>query len=465
MPQPNDACPCGSGRKYKRCHGAPGVAPPASRRPQVSPADAGFDPYAKIFHADGTVDADYVGKRIPQLVQMLRNDPACFPWRADVERLGELLLEEDAQALRDAKGEEAFEDALRAFSRAHLHEVIPEAVHQGLLQGLVSISRQPSYTRRDRVAAAIGATLLAGLPDEQGLRGRAVLDLLLRITLEERHAQEQLRQKGRETEGGLTPEELDVFWKQYPALRHHHEERYRREVVRVLRDIDEGVLPPVVSLDLGLRGAALVLTEMTRRKHGEPAMDSQVLQQALHDPFAQDMLDGGPETIRDRWAAALAQAAAATSRDRRALARTLDSVVRLVDDSGPGGDAILFYAYLRAVTGGHYHVRDQAEADAARDIFQPEGLSADGVLHYAKHLAGRGDAAAVRRVLMAALELWPEHTGVRAAAERLGEYELSEARRVRLGPTYLDDVASQEAADPGEDAEPSAGRGSEGDSE
>ena len=35
----NDPCPCGSGKKYKKCHGAPGTAPPApawNARPPAS---------------------------------------------------------------------------------------------------------------------------------------------------------------------------------------------------------------------------------------------------------------------------------------------------------------------------------------------------------------------------------------------------------------------------------------------
>jgi preprotein translocase subunit SecA len=36
----NDPCPCGSGKKYKKCHGAPGSAPPSAPGGKQPPADA-----------------------------------------------------------------------------------------------------------------------------------------------------------------------------------------------------------------------------------------------------------------------------------------------------------------------------------------------------------------------------------------------------------------------------------------
>ena len=70
------------------------------------------------------------------------------------------------------------------------------------------------------------------MPDGVGLRGRSLLDLVLRVTLEELHALEELRKKGRESGEGISPEDLAAFWVAYPALKWHHEQRYRRDQSR-----------------------------------------------------------------------------------------------------------------------------------------------------------------------------------------------------------------------------------------
>ena len=85
------------------------------------------------------------------------------------------------------------------------------------------------------------------------------------------------------------------------------------------------------------------------------------------------MLDGGREALIERWRAAHDADTGGTADDRRQFQRTLMGALRLVLDAGPGADAILFFAYLRAVVQGHYYVRDQAEANAARDMFTPTG--------------------------------------------------------------------------------------------
>ena len=81
---------------------------------------------------------------------------------------------------------------------------------------MMEFARETVHSRRDRAAAAIGVALLSGMPDATGLRGRSLLDLVLRVTLEEVHALEELRKKGRETEGGITAEELEAFWASTP---------------------------------------------------------------------------------------------------------------------------------------------------------------------------------------------------------------------------------------------------------
>ena len=123
LPDPNDPCPCGSRRKFKRCHGAE-TAAGTPRAPSAEPSgNSGYDPFAKVFRDDGAIDVEYAGKRIPALVDLLRKQPTFFEFRVDTDSLAERLLADDAKPVREAKGDEAFEEALRAFSRAHLHDL------------------------------------------------------------------------------------------------------------------------------------------------------------------------------------------------------------------------------------------------------------------------------------------------------------------------------------------------------
>ena len=87
--RPNDACPCGSGRKYKKCHGAPASAPPPLAAATLVAA-------ARHELAAGALPAAEA-----RLQQALRIDPvAVDAWRAlaeAAERAGDL---EAAEACR-----------------------------------------------------------------------------------------------------------------------------------------------------------------------------------------------------------------------------------------------------------------------------------------------------------------------------------------------------------------------------
>lgn len=452
MPDPNDPCPCGSRRKFKRCHGAEASAG-TPRGPAPEPAaDPGYDPFAKVFRDDGAIDVEYAGKRIPALVDLLRKQPTFYEFRVETDVLAERLLAEDAQPVRDAKGDEAFEEALRTFSRAHLHDLAGGDLPVRLRAAMMEFARETVHSRRDRAAAAIGVALLSGMPDATGLRGRSLLDLVLRVTLEEVHALEELRKKGRETEGGVTAEELEKFWAQYPALKWNHEQRYRRGVTKALEQIEAGNLPAAISADLAMRGAHALLSEVARRKDGGGKIEPVHAQTILRDPYAQDMLDGGREAVMERWRAAHDADTGGTADDRRQFQRTLMGALRLVEDAGPGADAILFFAYLRAVVQGHYYVRDQAEANAARDMFTPSGLSAAGARKFAEYLERRRDQATLRRVAIAGLELWPDEGAFRDLAQRIGEREEAAAKKARHGPVYEVEAVHDETAGTGEEA-------------
>jgi hypothetical protein len=264
------------------------------------------------------------------------------------------------------------------------------------------------------------------------------------VTLEELHALEELRKKGREVEGGLSPDELESFWREYPALRWRHEQRYRREVTHTLEQIEAGNLPAAVSADVAMRGAHALLTEVARRRESGVAIEPVQAQAILREPFASDMLDGGRETVIGRWRAALAMDPGGTAEDRRRFVRNLEVALRIVDDGGPGADAVLFYAYLRAVVGGHYFVRDQAEANSAREMFTATGLSAPGALKFADHLEHRGDVDTLRRVAMAGIELWPDDEPLRELARRVGDRDEAVAKATRQGPLYVDEAIRDE---------------------
>ena len=427
-----------------------------SASPTAARRAGGFDPFERVFTPQGTIDREYASKRLPVLVEMLRRHPAFFPVRVDVEELGRLLVGGDAAPVRDAANEEAFEAALRAFSEAHLHELAPPDL-QSTLQGVLSgIARDEAVSRRDRAGAAVGIALLSAPPDAHGLRGRGLFDLVLRVTMEEQTAQEQIRRKARESreagEAGLTPAELETFWQQYPQLRWRHEERYRREVTNVLQRIEKDELPPAVSVDLGLRGAALLLAEIARVRTQGGRVESNRAEEILRAPFVSDLLEEGGPLVVERWLAEAAHAAAMPSNEKRAFVRTLETAARLVAEGGPGSDPILFYLYLRAVVQGHYYVRDEAELAAAKEIFAPDGLAAPAVLGYARHLGDRGDAAAQRRVILAALELWPQDENVRAAATAFGNLEMERAGGERMGPLYADVPEEDDAETTGDAA-------------
>lgn len=449
MPDPNDPCPCGSGRKYKRCHGGVGAAPGRRAEPAHDDDhahDAGYDPFAKVFKDDGSLDVEYAGKRIPALVDLLRKQPSFFEFRVDSDLLSEKLVADDARPVRDAKGDEQFEEALRGFSRAHLHELAGEDLAVRLRAALMEYSREAVHSRRDRAAAAIGVALLSGVPDSSGVRGRSLLDIVLRVTLEELHALEDLRKKARETEGGLTAEELAAFWQECPALKWNQEQRYRREVTKTLSEIDAGNLPAAISADLAMRGAHALLSEVARRKSAGGKLEPVQVQAVLREPYASDMLDGGRETVVARWRAALDADTGGAADERRQFQRTLTNALRIVEDAGPGADAILFFAYLRAVVQGHYYVRDEAEAKSARDMFTPTGLVPEGALKYAQYLEGAGDTDTLRRVSLAAVELWPDDLAIREMAQRTGEREEAAAKAARQGPLYADEAIKEEEA-------------------
>jgi hypothetical protein len=449
LPEPNSPCPCGSGRKWKRCHGADAAARGAPRHgdhDDHAGADGGYDPFAKVFTDDGSLDVAYAGKRIPALVEMLRKEPQFFEFRVDNDLLSEKLLADDSKPLQDAKGDEQFEAALRGFSKAHLRELAGEDLGVRLRAALMEYAREAVHSRRNRAAAAIGVALLSGLPDAEGVRGRSLLDIVLRVTLEELHALEELRKRGRETPGGISAEELAAFWKECPALKWNQEQRYRREVTKALTEIDAGNLPAAISADLAMRGAHAILTEVAKRKAAGGKLEPVQAQAVLREPYGSDMLDGGREAVIARWRAALDADTGGAADERRQFQRTLSSALRIVEDAGPGADAILFFAYLRAVVQGHYYVRDEAEALSARGMFTPDGLVPAGALTYAEHLESRGDAETLRRVALAAVELWPADAGIRAMAQRAGEREETAAKAVRQGPLYGDDAGGEEEA-------------------
>jgi len=445
VPDPNDPCPCGSGRKFKRCHGA---VEAGERRPSPRAAEASdaFDPFAKVFNDDGAIDVEYAGKRIPALVDILRKNQSFFEFRIESETLAEKLLADDARPVRDAAVDDVFEDALRNFSRAHLHEMVGDDLPNRLRAAFMKYARETAHSRRDRAAAAIGAALLSSMPDETGLRGRSLLDIVLRVTLEEVHALENLRKKGRETEGGLTPEDLETFWREYPALKWRQERRYRREVTQTLEQIEAGGMPASISADLAMRGAHALLSEVARRRAAGGQVDPVEAQSVLRAPFDDDMLDGGRDAVIARWRAAHEMDTGGTADDRRQYQRVVATALRIVEDGGPGADAVLFYAYLRAVVQGHYYVRDAAEADAARGMFMPSGLDVEGALRFASHVEKIGDAETLRRIAIASLELWPENADVRALAERTGSREHAAAQATRQGPIDLDETGPKEDA-------------------
>lgn len=424
----------------KRLEDVPGVRTargPAVAAPLPRPGD-GFDPFARMFRADGTLDGEYARKRIPTLVELLRSQPHCFDVRIDLDLLAERMLGPEAEGLRAASDEDAFDAAMAQYSGRHLHELIDDKLPTLAAERLRALAAEPRLTRRERVAAALGVAILSGVPDRNNLRGRAFFDLVFRVSMEELHAQEGLRQESAASEGGLSAEDLQKFWANYPALRHRYEQRYRREMSRVIRAIEDGEFPQAISVDLALRGAAALMTAVKAAQEAGSEFGMEDAQAVLREPFQQDLLDGR-DLVLERWRTAAHSVTGATAEDRRKFTRTVETAIRLVEDGGPAPDVIVFFSYLRALVDGQFFVESEDEADAARGIFQEGYLDADAVVSFAAWHAENDRTEAQRRLLVAAVELWPEHEGIRDAAVAQGDLEAAAAGAERQGPTYHDD--------------------------
>ena len=425
---------------------------------------SGDDPFKGLYGQDGGLDVDVVSRRLGTLVELLRTHAPCFALRLSFDDLARVLGSPAGADIRTSEGEDQFEDALRSFSRHYLHDVVEAGAAEKAGVILQSIADDKSLSRKRRQAAAAGVALVAGLPDDAGLRGRGLFDLLLRITLEELHAQEQLRKRAEE-EGGLDAAELEEFWKRYPALRHHYEERYRQDVSIVLEAIDADALPLVISVDIAIRGAHRLLTAVASARAAGGGLDGERAREILEETYEDDFLDGGRSLVMGRWSSAgqtarrmddQVEPGSEDDQKRIALAETCERAVRLAAPGSPGGELILFSAYMRAVLEGSFHVRDAAEAKAAGAMFGDDGLNPDGALGLARHLSDESDFQAARRVLVAAVELWPGHEGLRAeAVEQSRAWDEAE-RVLRQGPRY--DESGETFAEVDDDDEAGGGR-------
>ncbi len=406
------------------------------------------DAFKGVFREDGGLDTDVVGRRLPTLVELLRHQEACFDLRIDFDTLSHALVSTAGTGLRDAADDEELEAALRDFSIHHLHELISDEDAEAACAVLQALTEDTSVSRKRRQAAAAGVGLASGLPDDRGLRGRGLFDLLLRISLEELHAQEDLKRRA-DADGGLNAKDLEQFWGKYPALKHHYEQRYRKDVQALLQAIDDDVLPHVISVDLAVRGTHALLSAVAVSTAAGEELATDRAAEILRDTFEDDMLDGGRELAIARWSAAAAEARAAgalgeTSSEpgsdadaaRITLIGTCDRATRIAAPGSPGGEMVLFHAYMRAVVEGSFHVQDAPEAAAARAAFGESGLLPEGVLGYAKHLAARGDPDEALHVAVAGIEIWPDDEGLRSLGTVLAEAHEGTARGKSHGPTY-----------------------------
>ncbi len=394
------------------------------------------DPAEGLYAKDGELDPAEIGRRVPALTSLLRTHEDCFDLRIETEALAECLASEAGSSVRDATADDDLEAALRELSRDHLHEIVEDKLVVASLLVLQRLADDTSLSRKRRRAAAAGVALTGGLPDAQGVRGRGLLDLLLRVTLEELHAQEMLRRRAAESVDGLSAKELEEFWDQYPALRHRLEERYRKEVEAVLEDIEGGVVPAAVSVDLAVRGAHRLLEAAAAHSRDGTELDGDAVRDLLATTFESDLLDGGRGMVVARWKTVQQETAAVESEAGERLSSAAARAIRIVGPGSPAGEMVLFHVYMRAVMDGSFYIRDEDEAAAAREVFGEGGLRSEGVLAFADFLRERGDVDHEQRVLLAGIELWPDHEGIRDAATRAAAARMEQARRVRHGPTY-----------------------------
>ena len=455
--QRNDPCPCGSGRKFKQCHGSSHPAP----RPPAAPDPGGRqleNPFRRIFTPDGAVNHDYIVNRLRHLDGLLRKNWDFVPVRYDRDRL-EALLAENEQIFRDSEGER-FEEAFRTFSALALPVLVTAEFDQRAKEVFQKALDNPDLTRRDRAAAACGVILTlpeTGAPSHP-LHENPLFDLVLRITFNESLARAD---KVRELEGqeGITDLEKEVllqeFFRSMPALLYEVQEAYQAVIRKAIRSYERGDYSFGIGVDMilhGLRAARQIVMEYQEGEaEGHTDDEDRALAQrygeAIHENFAEDIGEIEEAEIFLRMVNFLE---AAREAGAKKAARGLSSALDLMEQNPEIRRRLLLSAYHEAVTGDRLF-REETEEQTALALFA-DPFDVEPYLAYGDHLERSDQPTRAERVYRSAMEFFPEDEEVR---ERLAAVALAleperveiareEARTIREEETIEDDADSDE---------------------
>ncbi|GAB6063164.1 SEC-C metal-binding domain-containing protein [Deferrisoma palaeochoriense] len=150
----NDPCPCGSGRKYKKCCARSPEPETAPRAPHRAPNVDPFDLIPRLFPTDGDPEED-----LRVLSRIFQEDPGLREVRFGKDRLREFLLGE----LRGKTEEDRTPDLYRELMRRYLREVEPPAslgdLKQKVLEAAPRWRDDPAALRA--MAAGVALELLA----------------------------------------------------------------------------------------------------------------------------------------------------------------------------------------------------------------------------------------------------------------------------------------------------------------
>ncbi len=444
----NAPCPCGSGRKYKACHGAPDAAghapPPRPADPERAP-EPGDNPFHRIFRPDGTIDTAYVSARMKHLQSLLEGHPDFLPLRYDRQRM-EGLLGRSAGIFGEAKDDEGMEKAFRAFAEAALPDLVTREFDDRLKEAFKIAIRDPRLSRRDRAAAACG--LIYSLPEKGEPVGPAhenpLFDLILRVTFNESLARDAFLAEldgMKEITEAEREARYEEFLRAHPALLYELRDSLQRVVRKALKSWERGDYSFGLGADMLLHGVRAVrmlteemaaqptegLTEEARRLTAERFVE------AIRTAFDLDIAEEEEQEILDRMAG-FREEALRTGAER--AVNGLRAALDIMSRNPEVRRRMLLAAYHQAISGQNLFL-GAGEEVAVRALFE-KPLDPSPYLAYGEALLAAGAPFRAERVYRAAFEFFPEDAEIRRRLEAVAtslEGPRDEALRARLGET------------------------------
>ncbi len=200
----NDPCPCGSGRKYKKCCQRRGGGADPREGPGARPAAGPFDLVPRVAHQEGFAE-DFTA-----LQQLFQEDPTLCRVRFTEGRARAFVMEALGEEATPDTDTETLADRLNRILARYLDEVEgPEALGDlagALLEAAPRWARDPSALR----ALALGVTLhtmeevwAEDAEDDEDTEPSPLYTMILRLTLTQGLGPEEPWEELIATAGGL----------------------------------------------------------------------------------------------------------------------------------------------------------------------------------------------------------------------------------------------------------------------